>query len=98
VGLKCADCVYDAGYEGAATLAKVSHATPTNTDVEDVHALVIKGIFEVLNLFAVSRGKAIHLKEPMDRALEVLHGLVERKDYHADYLTADFLRKLEGLP
>ena len=87
----------DAGYEGAATLAKVSHAAPTSTDVQDVHALVIDGIFEILNLFAVSPEKAVHLKEPLDRALEVLHGLVERKDFHAEYLTRDFLRKLEVL-
>lgn len=62
-----------------------------------MHALVINGIFEVLNAFAVSPGKAVHLKEPMDRALEVLHGLVDRKDFYAEILTKDFLSRLEGL-
>ncbi len=87
----------DAGYEGAATLARISHATPSNTRVRDVHAFVMEGIFEVLNRFALSPGKAVHLTEPLSRGLEVLHGLVERKDSCAGAVTRDFLSKLEAL-
>lgn len=87
----------DAGYEGAATLARVSLASPPDTDRADVHEYVMKGIFDIVNKFAVSPMAAVHMREPLKRGLEVIGGLVKRNDFYAADVTRRFVRGLEDL-
>lgn len=87
----------DVGYEGAATLARISQVSPTHTSNRDVHIYTMEGLFEILRSFLAVPGKSIHLHEPLKRALEVLHTLSERKDFHLKAVTHDFLEEIQAL-
>jgi hypothetical protein len=85
----------DAGYEGAATLAAVSKVP--RVTAQDVHLLIVDGIFQILRRFITSPGKAVHVNEPLTRGLEVLHALCEREDSWLDHVMRSFLAELQAL-